>query len=109
VDREGNLLLSVDACTSTDMPASADAAQPANRGAADGFFVALPPALSAVIYATYLGGSAHDGSREAALAPDGSFVCAGDTASVDFPCLNAYDSTLGGSGDGFVARFIPLP
>lgn len=108
-DAQGNLYLSVDHCTSTNFPVPSEAYQSHNGGGADAVFVKLAADLSRVLYATYLGGSGSDGSREAALASDGSFIFGGDTASADFPLRNAYDMTWNGSGDGFVARFSPPP
>lgn len=105
LDSQGNVYLSVDACTSTDFPVTSTAFQARNGGGPDAAFVLLSPDLAQVFYATYLGGRGHDGSREAALAPDGTYVCAGDTASPDLPVRNAYDKTLGGRSDGFVASF----
>jgi len=109
IDNHGNVYLSVDASTSTDFPTTPAAFQPRSGGAADGAFAVLSPDLSRVLYATYLGGRGHDGSREAALGSDGSYVCAGDTASDDFPLRNAFDGTLAGGNDGFIARFVPTP
>ena len=105
LDPQGNVYLSVDACTSTDFPVTPTAFQARNGGGADAAFVMLSPDLAQVVYATYLGGRGHDGSREAALAPDGTYVCAGDTASPQLPVRNAYDAELGGWTDGFVASF----
>jgi hypothetical protein len=107
VDSEGNVYLSVDSCTSTNFPVTAGAFQIANQGGADAVFVKLDADLSRILYATYLGGSGSDGSREAALAPDGSFVFAGDTASSDFPLRDSHDTSLSGGNDGFVAKFSP--
>ena len=105
LDSQGNVYLSVDACTSADLPVTPTAFQPRNAGGADAAFVLLSPDLAQVLYATYLGGRGDDGSREAALAADGTYVCAGDTASPDFPVRNACAATLGGRNDGFVASF----
>lgn len=107
VDPQGNVYLSIDACASTDFPVTSTAFQVRNGGGPDAAFALLSPDLAQVVYATYLGGRGHDGSREAALAPDGSYVCAGDTASSDLPVRKAYDATLAGRSDGFVARFSP--
>ncbi len=107
IDSGGNVYLSIDASTSTDFPVTAAAFQPSHAGGADGAFVVLSADLTRILYATYLGGRGDDGSREAALDRDGNYVCAGDTASWDFPLHNALDTTLGGTGDGFVARFSP--
>jgi hypothetical protein len=107
IDHRGNIYLSIDASTSTDFPVTPTAFQPGNAGGADGAFVVLSADLTHIVYATYLGGRGDDGSREAALDPWGNYVCAGDTASGDFPLHHALDSTLDGPSDGFVARFSP--
>jgi len=107
IHSDGSVYLSIDASTSVDFPVTPTAFQPANAGGADGAFVVLAADLTRVLYATYLGGRGDDGSREAALDRGGNYVCAGDTASADFPLRNAFDSTFSGAGDGFVARFSP--
>lgn len=107
IDSSGNIYLSIDASTSADFPVTSTAFQPGHGGGADGAFVVLAADLTRMVYATYLGGRGQDGSREAALDRYGNYVCAGDTASPDFPLRNALDTALGGGNDGFVARFSP--
>lgn len=107
IDSSGNIYLSIDASTSADFPVTSTAFQPGHGGGADGAFVVLAADLTRMVYATYLGGRGQDGSREAALDRYGNYVCAGDTASPDFPLRNALDTALGGGNDGFVAGFSP--
>jgi len=61
---------------------------------------------SSLVYSTYLGGS--NGLSEAgdgiAVGSDRSAYITGYTASNDFPTLNPYQSTSGGSEDVFISR-----
>lgn len=60
-----------------------------------------------LLYATYLGGSGRDSFEESDVALDanGDVYVTGDTASADFPTTSgAFQSTLAGSEDLFVAR-----
>ena len=56
---------------------------------------------------SFLGGNGTDDARGVAVAPDGCIWVCGYTMSTNFPLVNATDSTLGGSQDGFVSKFSP--
>ncbi len=63
-------------------------------------------------YCTYIGGRAEEDLFHEGLAacPDGRAYISGATLSVDFPTTpGAYDTTLNGQDDGFVALFDPTP
>ncbi len=66
---------------------------------------------SALLYATYLGGTGGDAGADIALDPSGNVYIAGHTLSSDFPTTpNALDRTFAGRvdifwGDGFVTKF----
>jgi uncharacterized protein (TIGR03437 family) len=97
---------------STDFPVTSGAAQAKNAGSADAFIAALNPAGTALLYATYLGGSSYDAANAIALDSDGSVLIAGLTFSQDFPAtLGAFQTALAGGSsapsDAFVARFNP--
>ncbi len=87
--------------SSTNFP-TANALQPTNAGAADAFVAKLNPAGSALVYATYLGGSSAEGTTfrfgfasPTRIGVDGAgraFV-AGNTRSGNFPVLNAFQTT----------------
>ena len=62
------------------------AVQGSNRGGIDGFLARFTPDGSAVLTATYLGGSGDDRVLALALAPQG-IVAAGITSSPDFPAV----------------------
>src|SRR5262249_22266000 len=89
--------------TSTDLP-TASPFQAASAGGTDAFVAKLNAAGTALVYATYLGGSGGDLALGIAL--DGSnAVVAGRTTSANFPTLNAVQATYAGGGsDAFVAR-----
>lgn len=107
---------------SSDLPATASAAQPAEAGDSDGFLARMSANLRTLGQSTYVGGGSGDSVR--ALAFSGSDVYAvGATASNDFPCAGAEGlptpagsgttctqqnagagyEFAGGSTDGFVA------
>lgn len=71
--------------TSADFPTTWNAVQRAHRGAGDAFALELEANGSALVYATYLGGSGEDELEAAVLGPDGKLHVAGTTRSRDFP------------------------
>ena len=68
-----------------------------------------------MVYATYLGGSdplpgedaPYDHASFIKVDSAGNAYVVGTTYSPDFPAVNAFDSSLGGISDGFVAKFDP--
>ena len=88
----------------TDFP-TANAVQAASGGGPDAFVTKLNAAGSALVYSTYLGGSASDAARGVAVDSSGSAYVAGDTTSTNFPLANALQASYGGgSFDAFVTR-----
>jgi hypothetical protein len=74
----------------------------------DAFVTKLNPAGSALVYSTYLGGSAEDDSRGIAVDAAGNAYVTGTTFSTDFPTTpNAFQTTFGGYDDAFVTKFNP--
>ena len=77
---------------------------------ANAFLAELNATGSALLYATYLGGSGGDGGSDLALDSAGSVYVVGHTFSSDFPTTpNALDRVFNGRldifwGDGFVAK-----
>ncbi len=75
--------------------------------------IAYPPIsvrAASLAYSTYLGGAANlDEALDTAVGADGSVYLTGFTTSIDFPLLNAIDSTLSFAGDTdvFVTRLSP--
>lgn len=98
---------------SLDFPISANALQKSYtgggnfNGAGDGFVAKLSPDGSSLLYSTYLGGNYDDWVEGIAVDGNGYAYVSGATFSTNFPVKNAYQSTLGGGQDAFVAELAP--
>lgn len=89
--------------TSSNFP-TVNAWRSTRSGPRDAFLARLAPGGASLTFSTYLGGS--DVERATALAADaGGVWVAGETESVDFPTVAAYQMARGGLQDGFLARF----
>ncbi len=66
----------------------------------DAFITKLNPAGNAIVYSTYLGGTADDAAHSIAVDETGAYV-SGETTSTDFPVANAL---LSSPTSGFVAK-----
>jgi hypothetical protein len=62
---------------------------------------------SALIFSTYLGGTGNDTGSAIAVDPAGNSYVTGYTYSTNFPVRNAFQSSLKGNDDVFVAKFAP--
>jgi gliding motility-associated-like protein len=106
LDGAGNVFVA--SCTrSSDFPASAGAFQGQGRfgGAQDGVVMRLNPDCTALVWASYIGGSKEDAAYVLALNGNTLFV-AGGTASSDFRTTAGvvYGAYRGGICDGFIAQ-----
>jgi hypothetical protein len=84
-----------------------NALQPTYGGDTDGFVAKFNAAGSAVVYATYLGGSGGDYGVSIAADSSGNAYVAGSTTSTDFPTVapfQAANGTLLNQGTCFVAK-----
>ena len=79
--------------------------QSALKGQANAFVTKLDPTGSKLEFSSYLGGSSIDGSSAIALGGDGEIYLAGQTSSMDFPLVKAFQ-TINHEGffDSFVSR-----
>jgi Bacterial Ig-like domain (group 3)/Beta-propeller repeat len=103
---------------STDFP-TADAIQAKNGGGTDAFVTKLSSDGSALLYSTYLGGSANESYSNASprepdlgIAVDAAGIAyvTGTTRSVDFPITpEAFQQSLQGGADAFVAKIESKP
>src|SRR5207249_12235078 len=93
---------------STDFPTTPDAFHTAYGGGFDDAFVTkLNPPGSALVYSTYLGGSAGEAASAIALdtLPNPNAYVFGTTVSTDFPTTpGAFQPAFGGSSNAFVAK-----
>ncbi len=88
---------------STNFPLSG-AYQGSLAGAYDVFVTKLNAAGSALIYATYLGGSGTESGAAIAVDGAGNATVTGYTYSTNFPTLNAFQGANAGAPDGFLTR-----
>ncbi|MGA2610109.1 MAG: choice-of-anchor D domain-containing protein [Terriglobia bacterium] len=115
VDAAGNAYVT-GTTYSADFP-TANPLQATNKAAAahpghDTAFVAkLSSTGSALVYSTYLGGSNEDAASGIAVDSSGNAYVTGGTSSTNFPTVNPFQATCGGSwqncGDAFVAKLNP--
>jgi hypothetical protein len=91
---------------STDFP-TLNALQPANRGGTDAFVAKVNPAGNALVYSTYLGGSADDVALGIAVDSRHYAYVVGRTTSADFPALRAIQATNRGGQDVFLTTLSP--
>ncbi len=108
VDASGNAFVAGNT-TSVNFPVTPGAFQTASDGSDNCFVVKLNPAGSALVYATYLGGSGRDGGWGIAVNAAGNAYVTGLTASTNFPTTpDALRSSYGGGPfDGFLAILDP--
>jgi len=105
LDATGNVYI-IGSTISTDFP-TVNAFQPTNAGGFDGFLTKLNPAGTALVYSTYLGGSATESALEIAVEGNGNVHLSGPTMSGDFPTVNALQAASGGGLDAFVTKVNP--
>ncbi len=105
VDATGNAYVT-GYTASTNFPVQS-AFRSANAGVVDAFITKINPAGSALVYSTYLGGSALDYGTAIAVDSSGSAYVTGIVTSDDFPLANPIDDTLGSHAvdDAFVTKF----
>jgi len=94
--------------TSSNFPTTSSAYDRTLASAPDGYLSLLSPDGSHLLYSTLLGGNGLDSITSVAFDGQGRAYVSGVTWSTDFPTTaGAFDRTLGGTTDGFVARFDP--
>jgi hypothetical protein len=105
VDTAGQAYVAGDT-TSRDLPIAGNPLQATLNGSSDAFVAKLNAAGSALLYATYLGGSASDGGAAIAVDASGNTYVTGRTTSRDLPVAgNPLQPTFGGGfTDVFVAK-----
>ena len=87
---------------SSDFP-TLDAYDPTHNGYTD-VFVSKFNASGSLLWSTFFGGTLGEEARGITVASDDSCYITGITYSIDFPLLNAFNSTLGFC-DAFVSKF----
>jgi hypothetical protein len=110
VDTAGHAYL-IGSAGSVDFPTTPGAFQTTKSGSQNAIVIKLNAAGSALVYATYLGGSEQEGGRAIAVDAAGNAYVIGDTGSADFPTTSgAFQTTIGGDVgyfDAFVTKLNP--
>jgi uncharacterized protein (TIGR03437 family) len=93
---------------STDFPLQSPF-RGSNQNSVDAFVAKLNPAGSALVYSTYLGGSATDYGNAIAIDASGSAYVTGAVTSEDFPLVNPINLKLGSHAvnDAFITKLNP--
>ena len=105
IDSDGNAYVS--GITSGGIPLLNAAQGTYGGGPFDAFITKFDSTGSALIFATYLGGSGDEGRNQTNSGLDAAqnIWVSGSTTSTDFPTVNPIQATYGGNpADGFIAR-----
>lgn len=122
VDNDGNVYLA-GLTGSTTFPTTGGAYDTIHNGSSDGYALKMNSAGNALVWATYIGGTAADAVWDLARDTSGNVYLAGTTQSTNFPTngsVAAYDTTCGSDAlcnappapalvpaDNFVAKLGP--
>ena len=110
LDAAGNIYV-VGSASSTNFPVTANnllgSLRTTNSGGSDVFVTAFKSDGSALLYSTYLGGSADDFGYGIAVDAAGNAYVTGQTLSTNFPSFNARQTTLNGTNDAFLIKILP--
>jgi gliding motility-associated-like protein len=90
--------------TAAGFPTTAGAFQTTLGGGRDGFISKLNAAGSALIYSTYVGGSANDTVYRITIDAAANTYASGTTSSGNFPTAGPYQATLKGITDAFLFK-----
>lgn len=98
--------------SSTNFPVLSPFQATYGGGTGDAFVTKVNPSGSALVYSSYLGGSASDGGSDIALDATGAAYLSGTTRSTNFPTASPFQATFGGcgtcvGGDAFVTKVNP--
>jgi hypothetical protein len=88
---------------STDFPIL-NPVQTTNAGDKDIFITKLTPNGNNMVYSTYLGGSEREQGYALAVNQMGDVYVSGETKSLNFPVINAFQPTFHGIRDAFIVR-----
>ncbi|HLB93023.1 MAG TPA: SBBP repeat-containing protein [Terriglobales bacterium] len=103
IDNEGNAYVTGETA-STNFPTINPLQRVYGGGTYDAFVSKIDPSGSALVYSTYLGGSAEDLGQGIATDSAGNAYVTGQTNSTNFPTINPLQVNNAGGGDVFVAE-----
>jgi hypothetical protein len=90
--------------TSSDFPV-VNPYQGTYPGSYNGFLTRISADGSSLLYSTYLGGNSSDAPSSIAIDSSGSVLVAGNTASTNFPVVNAYQATVSPNQGGLYGYY----
>jgi len=90
--------------TSTNYP-TLNAYQANNAGGMDAFLTKLNAAGTSLVYSTYLGGNFSDQAGGVVVNNSGNAFVTGQTSSMNFPVVNAFQPANAGVVDAFTSKF----
>jgi hypothetical protein len=105
IDSAGNAYVT-GSTISSNFPVSSAPVQATRAGVTDAFVTKLSPG-GTLLYSTFIGGSGDDAGNAIAVDAAGNAYVAGTTNSTAFPVQGAFQSTLRGGNDAFVAKLDP--
>lgn len=104
IDRNNNIYVA-SSTVSSDFPVTSGAFQTAIAGLQDGCVFKMNPALSSMIFSTFLGGSANDAAYNIALDTQNRPYITGGTESANFPVTpGALHTAYMGNIDGYITH-----
>jgi PKD repeat protein len=107
LDSSGNMVV-VSWTKSSDFPVTPGAFDTSHDGDRDVYIAKLDPSGATLLWATFLGGSGYERIWSVTLGADDSIYATGVTNSTDFFVTpGAFDTTLNGSTDAFIAKMNP--
>lgn len=107
IDATGNVFLTGSATPTFGTTVGAFQRESANPNSTNAFVAKLNATGTAMVYATFMGGSGTDAGKGIAVDKQGNAYVAGSTTSDDFPTLNALQAARQGGSDGFIAKVNP--
>ena len=113
VDAQGSAYVTGETAAD-DFPITPGVLQPTQRTwnctwwiCTDAFVTKFNPTGSNLVYSTYLGGNIDDAGNRIAVDTSGNAYVTGATTSLDFPLVNAFQTTNKGLTDAFIAKVNP--
>lgn len=103
IDSQGSIIVAGQT-KSTDLPVTAGAFQQSIVGERD-IMIAKYSADNDLLWATYLGGDSSEYAYGLAVDMQDNIYVSGETESLNFPVLNAWQDTLYDDWDGFISKF----
>lgn len=100
-------IYTVGTTSSTNYPIAGGVQGAYGGGSSDAFVTKYTADGQSRVFSTFLGGSALEFGASIAVAPDGSPIVVGFTASSNFPTASAIFPSKSGAGDAFVSKLAP--